>query len=222
MLKYLLKDPEQVIEKCISNTFNYLKMHPKDWANSKKQELTLQNVRADICKFFETDPQITPPGTVPDELVAEVLEILCGVDPNSRRAIQRQYNQQKQVEQKILGIFLELYILKHSFDFGWVQTGNCIRGTDMIKKNADGSWFKLQIKNSDNTTNSSSASFIADKALTWRRRNSTKGTQYWQDFPDLNVKPNLSEDGFKKFILSYYSKTSNKERRTFGGFFGNL
>ena len=179
LLKSLLENPGQVLEKCVSDSFDYLKAHPQDWAYAKRSELTLQNIRSDICKFFETDPQISPPGTVPDELVAEVLEVLCDADPNSRHTIQKQYNQQKQVEQKILGMFLELYILKHSFNFGWVQTGNCIRGTDMIKKNADGSWFKLQIKNSDNTTNSSSAGFIADKAITWRRRNSKKGTQYW-------------------------------------------
>ena len=33
-----------------------------------------------------------------------------------------------------MGQLLEFYLLKNSFHLGWIQSGDCIRGTDMIKK----------------------------------------------------------------------------------------
>ena len=51
-----------------------------------------------INKFFDSTPSIGKPTTVPDELVADMLEFLCGFEPDKRRQVQKQYNTQKQVE----------------------------------------------------------------------------------------------------------------------------
>ena len=206
MLKQLIKNPESVLKKCIDDTFDYLISNPADYATKSKakKNVTRKQVESDIEGFFCKSPRLSPRTTVPDELVSDMLELIGGVEPHRRQQVQDQYNIQKQIEMKI-GDFLEMYLLEHSFAFGWVQTGNLIRGTDMIKKKTDGTWLKLQIKNSDNTINSSSAGFVVGKAKTWARRNSTQGTHYWHEFPDPQVRSLLSENAFRKFIKRYYT-----------------
>ena len=207
MLKKLIPNSDLVIEKCIGQTLEYLKSHPKDFTkkdkNKKIKPVSRALVTNDIEQFFQKNKGLSKQTTVADELVSDMLELIGSVEPEKRIQVQEQYNRQKQIEMMI-GDFLEMYLLKHSFAYGWVQTGNCITGTDMIKKNADGKWWKLQIKNSDNTPNSSSAGFIEDKAQTWKRRNSKKGTQYWHEFPDPKVRAHLSENSFRDFIKSYF------------------
>lgn len=203
MIKKTIPNCDIVIKDCILNTYEYLNFDQRAWSKTRYNwEINTDNIGILINKFFDADPGIGQPTTKPDELVSDILEFWCGSEPNDRRLIQKQYNLQKQVEQKIVGVLLEAYVLKHSYNHGWIQTGDCIRGTDMIKKESDGSWYKLQIKNSDNTPNSSSAGFVSNKALTWQRRNSRTGGNYWNEFPDDDVK--LSEEGFREFIKEYY------------------
>ncbi len=202
MLKRLLPNSDMILQKCINQTFEYLQAHPQDFAKNKL--LTKNIIAQDIRSWFEKTIALSKRTTVPDELVSDLLELIGGVEFERRTQVQEQYNRQKQIEMMI-GDFLEMYLLKHSSAYGWIQTGNCVRGTDMIKKNNDGKWRKLQIKNSDNTPNSSSAGFIADKAQTWKRRNSSKGGHYWNEFPDHQVRPHLSEKNFLDFIKSYFA-----------------
>lgn len=204
MLKILLPNSDIILQECINQTFEYLKAYPQDFSKKKKTTVTKDIIAKDIGSWFEKSLEFSKRTTVPDELVSDLLELIVGVDPKKRTQVQEQYWRQKKIEM-MLGDFLEMYLLKHSFAYGWIQTGNCVQGTDMIKKNNDGRWLKLQIKNSDNTPNSSSAGFIADKALTWSRRNSSKGGQYWNEFPDQQVCPHLSEKTFLDFIKSYFA-----------------
>ena len=202
VLKKLLPNSDVILTKCVDSTSDYLTANPADWA--KEPPISREKIADDIGKFFSKPMGLKPRTTMPDELVSDMLELIGGVSSSQRVEVQKQYNAQKQIEMMI-GDFLEMYLLKHANQYGWVQSGNCIRGTDMIKKNEDGSWFKLQVKNSDNTPNSSSKGFVADKAITWKRRNSTKGTQYWDEFPDTQVRPHISEIGFNDFIKGYFN-----------------
>ena len=207
MIKTTIPNWQDALNQSIQLTHKYLKNHPEAWTKKyKKTPITIEKITADITTMFDLEPKIKEPTTIPDELVAELLELLCGNEKSQRGLIQKQYNNQKQVEQVIVGTFLEFYILKNALAYGWVQTGNCLSGIDMIQQNEDGSWNRLQIKNSDNTPNSSSAGFIKDKGniITWKRRRSTKGTYYWDEFPDKNVRGHLSEDNFREFINDYY------------------
>jgi hypothetical protein len=207
MIKTTIPNWQDALNQSIQLTHKYLKNHPEAWTKKyKKTPITIEKITADITTMFDLEPKIKEPTTIPDELVAELLELLCGNKKSQRGLIQKQYNNQKQVEQVIVGTFLEFYILKNALAYGWVQTGNCLSGIDMIQQNEDGSWNRLQIKNSDNTPNSSSAGFIKDKGniITWKRRRSTKGTYYWDEFPDKNVRGHLSEDNFREFINDYY------------------
>lgn len=203
MLKKLLPDPDVVLKKCVDNTLDYLTANPSEWTK-ENCPISREKIADDIGNFFSKPMGLKPRTTKPDELVSDMLELVGGVNSSQRVEVQRQYNVQKQIEMRI-GDFLEMYLLKHSYQYGWVQSGNCISAVDLIKKNDDGSWFKLQVKNSDNTPNSSSAGFVAGKAITWKRRNSNKGTQYWDEFPDDQVRPHISEIGFNDFVKSYFN-----------------
>lgn len=210
MIKTTIPKWEDVLKKSIQLTYKYLKSHSKEWTKKSKGHpapITKDLIKADITKVFNANPQLQEPTTVPDELVAELLELLCGYDKSQREQIQKQFINQSQVTQVIVGTFLEFYILKNAVKYGWVQTGNCLSGIDMIQQKKDGSWNRLQIKNADNTTNSSSAGFIKAKGniVTWRRRKANKGTYYWDEFPDKKVRKHLSESKFRKFIKDYYS-----------------
>lgn len=211
MIKTTIPEWNDVLKKCIRLTHKYLVDHPEAWTKKLKRKpapITIEKITSDISKIFNIDPKIKTPTTVPDELVAELLELICEYDKSQRELIQKQYNNQKQIEQVVVGTFLEFYILKNSIEHGWIQTGNCLSGIDMIKQNEDESWNRLQIKNSDNTPNSSSAGFIKEKGniITWKRRKSTTGTYYWDEFPDEDVRVNLSEENFREFIKEYYKK----------------
>ena len=78
MIKNLIQNSDNVIQECINSTKEYLDFHPEDWAKGK-QSITSENVAKDIKRFFEKSPVIGKPTTVPDELVADMLEFLCGV-----------------------------------------------------------------------------------------------------------------------------------------------
>jgi len=208
MLRDSIPNWQNQVKNSIKLLKDYLHTHPEAW--TKKKPITDESITKDVTDFFNQNPSIKKPGTIPDEIVSELLEIHCECDYSSRAKIQKQYNQQKQIEMH-LGYFLEFYILKNTYEHGWVQTGNCLRAIDMIKKNNDGTWMKLQIKLSDNTTNSSSAGFIKDKAITWKRRNSSKGTFYWDKFPDDKIRKFLSEEKFCSFVKSNYLGILDKQ-----------
>ena len=208
MLRDSIPNWQDQVKLSVKLTREYLNFDPKAW--TKPKPISNDLITKDITDFFNQNPSIKKPGTVADELVSDLLEIYCKCNPSNRESIKKQYNQQKQIEMH-LGVLLEFYLLKNTYKFGWVQTGNCLRAIDMIKKKEDGSWFKLQIKNSDNTTNSSSAGFIKNKAITWQRRNSKKGTFYWDQFPDKLMRSTLSEEKFSEFVISNYSGMEEKE-----------
>lgn len=63
------------------------------------------------------------------------------------------------------------------------------------------SWYALQVKNRDNTENSSSSA-IRDGTIIkwWFRTFSTRNQTNWERFPNLPINRSLSEDGFKLFV----------------------
>ena len=74
-----------------------------------------------------------------------------------------------------------------------------------MKKKGATSWTTLQIKNSDNTMNSSLKTVLENTTIMhWYRRHSKKGTHNWDEFPDAELRKKLSEDDFRKFALDTF------------------
>ena len=65
-------------------------------------------------------------------------------------------------------------------------------------------WQLLQVKNRDNSENSSSSAIrIGTKIEKWHRTFSKKAGSNWSAFPDEQLRSLLNEKGFKRFIETY-------------------
>ena len=201
------KSNEEFKKFSIKTTTDYLKIFPKK-ATSKtvggvKRKLTYDEQIINIEKSFEKIIAPNKTTTKPDELVSLVLENVYEHDRSDREKIQKSYQDQKQTEMKI-GALLERYISSKGKDYGWAFTGECVESVDFVKK-TDGKWTTLQIKTSSNTENSS-AKKVRDGTtiLMWYRRNAKEGTYNWDEFPDIDLRKVLSEQGFREYVLKNF------------------
>ena len=185
-------------------TLQFLEEFP-DQASKKCK--TKEKQIANINKSLNDNILPNKRTTVVDNLTSELLEMVFKHKKIDREKIQNNYNDQKQMEMMI-GKLLERYIATIGQKYGWAFTGECIKSVDFIKKE-DACWTTLQVKNSDNTENSSSQSVREGTTiLKWVRRNSTKGIYLWSKFPDKNLKKHLSEEGFSKFTKNHFKNNS--------------
>ena len=199
----LLKFLEDCKSLSLEKTIEYLTLFPSD---ASKGSETLEQQTQNINNFYEKAKNIIPnkQTTKPDDLVSIVLEIVYHHKKSDRTLIQHQYNQQKQSEMMI-GQLLELYILIEGRDVGLAFTAQCISGVDFIKNDST-NWIPLQIKNSDNTENSS-AKKIRDgtKIKKWFRRFSSPRTIN----PQLKINGELSQIGFKPTYMDEFNRRKN-------------
>jgi hypothetical protein len=101
--------------------------------------------------------------------------------------------------ENLVGDLLEEYLSVKLQENGWCCCwGSTIDAVDFCK--ADGSL--IQIKNSDNSENSSSSRVRAGTTIEkWYRRKSTKeSTYFWEDLNTKVSRKDLSEDDFRKFV----------------------
>ncbi|URQ67064.1 SinI family restriction endonuclease [SAR86 cluster bacterium] len=159
-----MEETEEQILKAIQEVRDFLEKNPSE-KNPKNKESISQNIRNGFTKVIAPNE----PTTTPDDLTSEVLEIAYDHPSEDRKKIQKQYLDQKQAEMMI-GELLERYIYSKGQKYGWVFTAECIGAVDFIKR-TDNGWTSLQIKNSDNSENSSSKS-VRDKTeiMFWFRR----------------------------------------------------
>lgn len=81
-----------------------------------------------------------------------------------------------------------------------------VKAVDFIKPPdmAAGNWRLLQIKNRDNSENSSSSAIrIGTHIEKWHRTFSKKMGSNWAAFPEAELLKHLSEDGFRKYVKTY-------------------
>ncbi len=92
--------------------------------------------------------------TCSDPALAKIVKIACGLDDDEIEEMERAHNLFMSAE-NIQGELLEEYIARNVEDSGWIWcAGNTLRAVDFCKK--DGSAL-LQVKNKNNTENSSSS-----------------------------------------------------------------
>lgn len=107
--------------------------------------------------------------------------------------------------ENIIGELLERYIATDLEDMGWIWcSGSLVKAVDFVHRSGDGEWTMLQVKNRDNSENSSSSAIRkGTNILKWFRTFSTKPGDNWHNFPALGCNHSLSEDGFKTFVKEY-------------------
>ena len=111
-----------------------------------------------------------------------------------------------------VGSLLERYLDSVLRQQGWYWCcGNFIKAIDFINKDERGMWLALQIKNRDNTENSSSSAIRNGTQIQkWFRSFSKKGETNWDNLPELMQGYNLSESGFIAFAKKYLKQEKEK------------
>lgn len=152
------------------------------------------------------------PATIPDEMAGFILHVYFGYNNNDIRKILEVDHKKAMAAENIIGSLLERYIGTTLEPLGWAWcAGNVVRAVDLIYKEPDGSWLQLQIKNRDNTENSSSSAVRKDTDIQkWFRCFSRSGETNWNRFPAIQARELLSEDNFRNFVRHHLETVKNE------------
>lgn len=145
------------------------------------------------------------PGTVPDEMVSIVMQFAYGYTTIETERIKKEH-QHSMCAENCVGALLERYLNSVLHNSGWVWCcGDFIKAVDFIFKKTDG-WEALQIKNRDNSENSSSSAIRTNTSIQkWFRTFSRTGATNWDNLPPAMQGKGLNEEGFIRFVRSYLS-----------------
>jgi hypothetical protein len=143
------------------------------------------------------------PSTVSDELISLVLQEAFQVD-TAKLAQYDEAHRLSMAAENITGHLLESYLAEQLEPLGWVWcSGSVVKAVDFIGFDLTNPSepFGLQIKNRNNTENSSSNKVReGTEILCWVRSNSRTGAFYWDKFPGKPPTADLSEDTFRLFV----------------------
>lgn len=151
----------------------------------------------------------SPPSTVPDEMVSFIIHKYFDV-PEKELARAVELHNLSMGAENLVGDILERYIASVVEDHDWVWcSGAIVKAVDFIHRKPDGEWATLQVKNRDNSENSSSSAIRNGTTIEkWFRTFSKKKGDNWHNFPKI-VNATLSEAGFRKFVDNYLQGIKN-------------
>jgi len=148
------------------------------------------------------------PMTVPDVAVSKVLEAHYGVESSELDRVKREHLLSMAAE-GFVGDLLERYIAANVRDHGWIWcSGESVKHVDFVRRGTSSNvpWESLQVKNRDNSENSSSAAIrVGTSIQKWHRTKSRTGDTCWDTFPAATSRP-LTEVGFLAFIDDYFDR----------------
>jgi len=212
------QDEESMVDSFVE-VCSFLNEFPDElsWRTSKTSPRpdiqTVAGIEALANQFFQGYRRSdfpAEPSTVPDEMVSVVMEEAYGYGPAECQKIKLEH-QHAMCAENCVGNLLERYLnsmLRHS-NWNWC-CGEFVKAIDFIGKNAKGEWIALQIKNRDNTENSSSSAIRDDTRIQKWYRSFSKDTKKgrssftrWDKLPPLMQGFGLCEQGFKEFVSSY-------------------
>jgi hypothetical protein len=146
------------------------------------------------------------PSTVPDDMVSVILEEYFGIPITDLERMKQEHLLSMGAE-NLVGDLLERYLAKTLEPKDWVWcSGSIVKSVDFIKSpEAVGQkWRLLQVKNRDNSENSSSSAIrIGSEIEKWHRSFSRRVGSNWSAFPDAELGRHLSEEDFKAFAREY-------------------
>lgn len=146
-------------------------------------------------------------GTVPDEMVSLVMMKAFGYAKEDSDRIKIEH-QKAMIAENCVGALLERYLDSVLRPRGWHWCcGSFVKAVDFVRRDQQGLWLALQIKNRDNSENSSSSAIRNGKPIQkWFRSFSRNGRTNWENLPPLMQGFNLSEQGFADFVSDYLER----------------
>jgi hypothetical protein len=156
------------------------------------------------------------PGTVPDEMVSIVMQEAYGYSIEQCEEIKIEH-QHSMCAENCVGALLERYLDSVLRPHSWHWCcGDFVKAIDFVSKTDDGKWLALQIKNRDNSENSSSSAIRSGTEIEkWFRSFSKTGKTNWNSLPKLMQGYNLSEQGFIDFVKSYLREQKINQNQEF-------
>lgn len=175
-----------------------------------KNQIQIQKIK-DAFNSGRKDKHPQPPKTATDDAVYQILESYFDYEKNELKKLVQAHKDAMAAE-NIVGELLERFLASILEPHGWLWcSGSVIKAVDFVKENEDGSWIFLQIKNRDNSENSSSKAIRDNTDIQkWFRSFSKKPVFNWEAFPlppgQECLKVSLTEDNFRKFIKTYLKR----------------
>jgi hypothetical protein len=160
------------------------------------------------------------PRTVPDEIVSLVMMEAFGYTKHDAERIKIEHQLAMSAE-NCVGALLERYLDQALRPYGWYWCcGSFVKAVDFIRRDQHGAWLALQIKNRDNSENSSSSAIRHGTIIQkWFRTFSRTGATNWPNLPPLMQGYNLTEQGFENYVRAYLSHERLKTLRDPSGIF---
>ena len=151
--------------------------------------------------FVEIDTQLIlkPASTTADPAIDVILKAFAGIDDTATVSTQ---HRQAMAAENLLGSLLERYLASMLEPHGWVWcAGNTVRSVDFLSSDLR---VALQVKNRDNSENSSSSAIRRGTTINkWFRIYSASGRTNWAQFPAQVTGIQPSEEGFYAYIQAY-------------------
>ncbi|MFK0735710.1 MAG: SinI family restriction endonuclease [Gloeotrichia echinulata HAB0833] len=202
------------VDKSLSDKFTkviqFLSDNP-DAASSRKGKYqpvvgTEEYIIANATNFKTgRDPKTPlPPSTIPDKMVSIILNKYFEVPYEELEKAEKLHCLSMGAE-NIVGDLLERYIAAVIEPHGWIWcSGSIVKAVDFIYPDSQNIWQSLQVKNRDNSENSSSAAIRKGTEIKkWFRTFSKKKGDNWANFPSVEGKEELSEKGFRSYVEKY-------------------
>jgi len=161
-------------------------------------------------KYFEAFRRlefVRKAGTVPDEMVTLILQEVYGYSVEEAERVKIDH-QRTMLAENCVGNLLERYLDSVLRPHGWYWCcGSLVKSIDFILEEHQGVWFELQVKNRDNSENSSSSRVRQGTSIhKWFRSFSKKRDTNWDKLPSVMSGYGLSEAGFRHFVTEYIKK----------------
>ena len=149
-------------------------------------------------------PDKNKKSVVPDTAIYEYIKEKYNFDDEKILLVRDYHNMAMDAENRF-GYYLEEFIYSKIKKKNWIWcTGSILRSIDFIKKdtkNKKEPWVMLQIKNSDNSENSSSNKIRKGTNIKkWFRRFSMRNATNWDKLGDITSCDKLSENNFLEFL----------------------
>lgn len=218
-----INDDEKSLIPSFVEVCSFLSEYPDElsWRTSKKNPIK-PDVESDdglstlAHRYFDSYRRSdfpAEPSTVPDEMVSVIMENAYGYSSEECERIKLEH-QHAMCAENCVGNLLERYLDSRLRTSHWNWCcGEFVKAIDFLGKNKNNEWIALQIKNRDNSENSSSSAIRDGTRIQKWFRSFSKDTKKgrpsftnWEKLPNLMKGYDLKEDEFKAFVSAYIIK----------------
>ncbi len=228
--QYCENDDEKSLIESFVAVISFLVEYPNElsWRTSqatpnKPNPATESGVNTLAQRYFEAYRRSDFPAdssTVPDEMVSVIMEKAYGYTAEECEKIKIEH-QHSMCAENCVGNLLERYLDSQLRQSNWNWCcGEFVKAIDFIAKNQDGDWVALQIKNRDNSENSSSSAIRDGTRIQKWFRSFSKDTKKgrncftnWSNLPPLMQGYNLNENDFKTFVSTYIENEKKRLKK---------